>query len=162
MGRRTSSGLGMAEQNPLERERRSIATLLQAWPPGQIEEVIQRHLQLWQAQDLASKLRWCWNPRLRTTIGRALLEEGVLELNPLLLGRHPEEMEPVVVHELAHLVITARYGLSAPPHGEAWKALMRQAGHSTKATHNLNVDGLRRPKRRRRRRRTRVFLRRWR
>lgn len=144
----------MARRNPLEAERANIAALLRDWPPGQVDEVIAESLRLWQAEDLAPRLRWCWNPRLRTTIGRALLEEDMLELNPLLLGRHPQEMRGVVIHELAHLVVTARHGLRVAPHGAAWKALMRSAGESTRATHDLDVDGLRAtPSRRRRRRR---------
>lgn len=145
----------MSRSSPLEIERSSIAALLRDWPPGAIEDVMAESLRLWQAEDLASRLEWCWNPRLRTTIGRALLEEGKLELNPLLLGRHPEEMRGVVIHELAHLVVTARHGLYVAPHGEEWKNLMRLAGESTKATHNLNVDGLRAAPRRRTRRRRR-------
>lgn len=142
----------MARENPLERERGNIAALLHDWPPGQIEKVIEEQLYRWGAENLQDKLKWCWNPRLRTTIGRALLEDGLLELNPLLLGRHPEEMRGVVIHELAHLVVTARHGLRVAPHGAEWKNLMRLAGESTSATHNLNVEGLRSAKRRKRRR----------
>lgn len=144
----------MTRRSPLETERANIAALLRDWPPGQVDAVIAESLRLWQAEDLAARLRWCWNPRLRTTIGRALLEEDTLELNPLLLGRHPQEMRGVVIHELAHLVVTARHGLRVAPHGAAWKALMLAAGESTRATHDLDVDGLRAaPSRRRRRRR---------
>lgn len=145
----------MPKPSPLETERANIAALVRDWPPGAIEAVMEECLRLWGAEDLAPRMKWCWNPRLRTTIGRALLEEDMLELNPLLLGRHPEEMRPVVIHELAHLVVTARHGLRVAPHGEAWKSLMRLAGESTRATHDLNVDGLRAAPRRRRRRRRR-------
>jgi len=144
----------MTQEKPLERERGNIAALLRDWPPGQIESVMEQQLYLWGAENLAAQLSWRWNPRLRTTIGRAFLEEGRLELNPLLLGRHPEAMRGVVIHELAHLVVTARHGLRVAPHGAEWKSLMRLAGESTSATHNLNVEGLRAPKRRRARRRT--------
>ena len=151
----------MSRENPLERERGNIAALLREWPPGVVDQVIAEHLGLWGAEEFATRLRWCWNPRLRTTIGRALLEDGVLELNPLLLGRHPEEMRPVVIHELAHLVVTARHGLRMAPHGAQWMELMHQAGESTRATHNLDVEGLR-VKRRRRRRARRVLRVAWR
>ncbi|MHC4822708.1 MAG: SprT family zinc-dependent metalloprotease [Planctomycetota bacterium] len=150
----------MAQRNPLEAERANIAALLRDWPPGEIDDVITESLKLWQAEDLATRLRWCWNPRLRTTIGRALLEEGILELNPLLLGRHPQEMRGVVIHELAHLVVTARHGLRVAPHGAQWKDLMCAAGESTRATHDLDVEGLRAtPSRRRRRRRRQPVVR---
>ena len=92
--------------------------------------------------------------RLRTTVGRALLDDMVLELNPRLLARHPDQVRHVLVHEAAHLVVRRLYGAEAAPHGKVWKAYMRRAGECTRATHDLDVSGLRaaRPRRRRRRR----------
>jgi len=148
----------MSAESPIEKERRNIAELLRDWPPLAVDGVIEEMLSLWNTQELQERITWRWNSRLRTTIGRAMLDDMVLELNPLLLGRNPEEMRGVVVHELAHLVTTNRYGFRVPPHGNEWKSLMRAAGESTRATHSLNVDGLRaKPSRRRRRRRIRVF-----
>ena len=148
----------MSSSSPIDKERRNIAELLRDWPPTVVDAVIDEMLHLWHAEQLREKITWRWNARLRTTIGRAMLDDMVLELNPLLLGRNPEEMRGVVVHELAHLVTTSRYGLRVPPHGDEWKSLMRAAGESTRATHNLDVEGLRaKPSRRRRRRKVRVF-----
>jgi predicted SprT family Zn-dependent metalloprotease len=148
----------MSSESPIEKERRNIAELLRDWPPTVVDAVIDEMLLLWQAENLKERITWRWNARLRTTIGRAMLDDMVLELNPLLLGRNPEEMRGVVVHELAHLVTTNRYGFRVPPHGNEWKSLMRAAGESTRATHSLDVEGLRaKPTRRRRRRRARVF-----
>lgn len=148
----------MNSESPLEKERRNIAELLRDWPPTVVDAVIDEMLALWQAEGLKERITWRWNARLRTTIGRAMLDDMVLELNPLLLGRNPEEMRGVVVHELAHLVTTNRYGFRVPPHGNEWKSLMRAAGESTRATHSLDVEGLRaKSTRRRRRRKLRVF-----
>jgi predicted SprT family Zn-dependent metalloprotease len=143
----------MTDTSPFDDERRNIAELLRDWPPTVVDAVIEEMLELWNAQNLRDQITWRWNSRLRTTIGRAMLEDMVLELNPLLLGRNPQEMRGVVVHELAHLVTTKRYGFSVNPHGAEWKSLMRASGESTRATHTLNVDGLRVKKSRRRRRR---------
>ena len=147
----------MTKKTTFDAERRNIAELLREWPPTVVDSVIQEMLALWNAEDLNARISWRWNARLRTTIGRAMLDDMVLELNPLLLGRNPQEMRGVVIHELAHLVTTSRYGFRVHPHGSQWKSLMRAAGESTRATHTLNVEGLRARRPRRRRRRIRVF-----
>jgi predicted SprT family Zn-dependent metalloprotease len=147
----------MTRLTTIDDERRNIAELLRDWPPAAVDAIIQEMLALWNAEDLCDRICWRWNSRLRTTIGRALLEEMILELNPILLGRNPDEMRGVVVHELAHLVTTSRYGFAVAPHGRQWKSLMYAAGESARATHTLNVDGLRvKAKRRRRRRKSAV------
>ena len=94
----------MTRLTTIDDERRNIAELLRDWPPAAVDAIIQEMLALWNAEDLCDRICWRWNSRLRTTIGRALLEEMILELNPILLGRNPDEMRGVVVHELAHLV----------------------------------------------------------
>ena len=142
-----------------EKEITSIARLLAEWPPETIEATFAELLTLWQAEELGEVLRWRWNSRLRTTLGRASFEDWTVELNPILLARHPAEMRPLLVHELAHLVVVRLHGHREPAHGQRWKTLMVAAGESTRATHNLDVTGLSRPRRRRRRR---VAGRRWR
>ena len=126
----------------------STADLLEAWPPSRLQEVMDEALIRWNVEDLRAAIGVCWNPRLRTTIGRALLDDMVVELNPTLLARYPEEVRPVLLHEAAHLVVRRLFGPSTPPHGKFWKAYMRSVGVSTRATHNLDVSGLRRPRRR--------------
>lgn len=149
----------MSRPRLIDQERTRIAELLRDWPPTEVDAVILHSLEQWGERDLVGRIRWRWNPRLRTTIGRAMLEEMVFELNPMLLGRHPQEMRGVVIHELAHLVNTARHGLQVAPHGAQWKQLMREVGESTRATHDLDVEGLRaKPARRRRRVRRRFRL----
>ncbi len=108
-------------------------------------------LQLWDVLDLTTAITWRWYPRLRTSAGRAVFADMLIELNPLLLARHPEEVRPVLIHEAAHLVVQRLHG-SQPPHGRIWKHYMRAAGESSKATHNLDVSGLQRKRKRRRRR----------
>lgn len=129
-----------------------VEGLLDEWPPERIRQVLDAVLELWGCLDLTTAIEWRWNPRLRTTAGRAVFLDMLIELNPLLLARHPEEMESLLVHEAAHLVVQRLHGRQ-PPHGEIWKAYMRKAGHSTRATHELDVRGLRRKRRPTRRRR---------
>lgn len=130
-----------------------VAGLLDEWPPERVQETLDAVLQLWNVLDLTTAIQWRWNPRLRTTAGRAIFLDMMVEMNPLLLARHPDEVEGLLVHEAAHLVVQRLHGRQ-PPHGDYWKAYMRKAGQSTRATHELDVRGLRRkrkPTRRRRR-----------
>jgi len=117
---------------------------LEDWTPEVITEVLADTMRQWQAEDYLSQIRWCWNPRLRTTIGRAVFEDHLVELNPHLLARHPGEVRGVLVHELAHLVVVRRHGFRETAHGPRWKSLMSAAGESTRATHQLDVGNLRR------------------
>jgi len=126
-----------------------VGELLEAWPDERIRQVLDRTFELWGVLDLTTATRWVWNPRLRTTAGRAVFVDMLIELNPLLLARHPSEVEALLVHEAAHLVVQRLHGRQAA-HGNHWKAYMRKAGHSTRATHQLDVSGLRAKPRRRR------------
>lgn len=122
---------------------------LEDWTPEVVTEVIATTLRTWGAEGYGAKVRWCWNPRLRTTIGRAIFEDHLVELNPHLLARHPGEIRGVLIHELAHLVVVAQFGFRESPHGPRWKALMHAAGESTRATHQLDVGNLRRRRKKR-------------
>ncbi len=97
----------------------------------------------WDCTDLADRATIGYNPRMRTALGQARLEDGCVELNPRLLMEHPEELVETLVHELAHLVVYWRYG-KVRPHGREFFTMMRAVNLSGKATHTLNVDHLRR------------------
>ncbi len=127
----------------VQREQRRIAELLRDWPPDAVEAVVDEAMAAWGRPDWRRSFRWRWNPRLRTTIGRAFLKTGTVELNPVLLARHPAEMRKVVIHEFAHL-IAFKLRPREPAHGPAWRALMRAAGQRPRATHTLPVEDLRR------------------
>lgn len=142
----------MAKQDLYSQEVSAIARLLSDWPPLVVDQLFDEMLTLWGVPEMREHFHWRWNARLRTTLGRAIFDDWTVELNPLLLARHADEMRGLLVHELAHLVIVRRYGFKEPAHGPRWKALMSAAGESTRATHDLPVEDLRQPRRRRRRR----------
>ncbi len=126
------------------------------WRPGDGEALPGREILLaitercgaaWEMPDLAKRVCIGYNPRLRTSLGRALLQVGQVELNPRLLLDHPAELVPTLVHELAHVVVYMRYG-RAQPHGVQFRTLMRAVNLSAAATHDLPTEGLRRRRRR--------------
>ncbi|MBK1832048.1 SprT-like domain-containing protein [Verrucomicrobiaceae bacterium R5-34] len=86
-----------------------------------------------------------WNPRMRTTAGRAFWPQAIIELNPKLWEVAPEEVERTLLHELAHLVAYARAGrkrISA--HGIEWQQACADLGiPGEKATHSLPLPGRR-------------------
>ena len=131
-------------------DHEALQTLLAQWPPEAFKEALDAVLDLWQVVDLRAAIGCRWNPRLRTTVGRAVLDDMMVELNPILLARHPDQVRHVLVHEAAHLVVQRLFG-NQPAHGRIWKAYMRKAGESTRATHDLDTRGLRNRRRRRRR-----------
>ena len=114
---------------------------------GILTAITERCAAAWGMPDLAASAKVAYNPRLRTTLGRAELAKRRVELNTGLLHKHPDELIPTLVHELAHVAVHMRYG-PTQPHGRHFRVLMRSLNLSAKATHSLAVDGLKRPRRR--------------
>ena len=80
-----------------------------------------------------------------TTAGTAWSQQWEIRLNPVLLLENQQAfIDEVVPHELAHLLVYARFGRVAP-HGKAWRWMMEQVLHvSAQRTHNfstLSVQG---------------------
>jgi len=116
-------------------------------PAGDVLKAIAARLgEAWGMSDLADRVQIAYNPRMRTTLGRAILDDLRVELNTRLLLENPEELVAVLAHELAHVVVHVRYGEAASPHGHQWQTLIRAVNMSPSRTHGLKV------KRRRRRR----------
>ncbi|NLF29659.1 MAG: SprT family zinc-dependent metalloprotease [Planctomycetes bacterium] len=101
----------------------------------------------WDIPDLRRRARMGYSTRLRTTLGRAFLEDGLIELNARLLTDHPGELVATLIHELAHLVVFWRYG-RVRPHGTQFRTLMRAVNLPADATHDLDVDQYRLRRRR--------------
>lgn len=91
--------------------------------------------------DLAARVAVWWNPRMRTTAGRAFYAEGRIELNPKLREVSEEEILRTLKHELAHLVARERWGRSISPHGAEWRQACADLGiPGEKATHSLPFE----------------------
>lgn len=90
-------------------------------------------------KDLASRLSVTWNPRMRSTAGRAFWPEARIELNPRLLDLDADEVRNTMLHELAHLVAYARAGRKRiKAHGMEWRQACHDLGiPNESATHNL-------------------------
>ncbi|MGM3190745.1 SprT family zinc-dependent metalloprotease [Dickeya dadantii subsp. dieffenbachiae] len=59
-----------------------------------------------------------------STAGSAWLKEWEIRLNPVLLRENQQAfIDEVVPHELAHLLVYARFGKAAP-HGREWRWMM--------------------------------------
>ena len=124
------------------------------WRPGNplptgaiLTAVAERCGEAWEIPDLARRVTIVYNPRLRTTLGRAILDDDRVELNVHLLRAYPDELLGTVIHELAHLVVRMRYG-EVRPHGREFKALMRAVNMPADATHHLDTARLKLRRRR--------------
>ena len=117
--------------------------------PGKrvLTQIAERCGRAWGFACLADGVRIVYNPRLRTALGRALLDERRVELNVRLLRAHLQEFIPTLVHELAHVVVYIRYG-RVRPHGMHFRTLMRAVNLSPQATHSLPVGSAKRRRRR--------------
>jgi predicted SprT family Zn-dependent metalloprotease len=106
------------------------------------------------ATNLVDKLKWVWNPRLTSTMGRAHLLHFPRFLSgedwwmpkwieisvPLFEKATPAQRRWLVYHEVAHAV-DGYHGTYDPskPHGKSWKNLMREAGVDAKRCHDVPV-----------------------
>lgn len=92
--------------------------------------------------ELARKVRVAWNPRMRTTAGRAWWPDRSIELNPKLRECDPEEVWRTLKHELAHLVAYERSGRRRiDPHGLEWQAACADLGIAGESpTHTLPFE----------------------
>lgn len=137
---------GAGPASPLSLE--DIWTPEQPLPAGPtLRRLAGRFAEAWQAQEVLSCVRIGYNPRLRTTAGRAQLAEVRVELNPHLLRDNPGELIPTLAHELAHLVVH-RHWPGEAAHGRRFRMLLRAVGMPDERCHQLAVGHLRRRRRR--------------
>ena len=89
---------------------------------------------------LAGTVRVLWNPRMRSAAGRAFWPGGTIELNPLLKDISEAEVSRTFRHELAHLLVFARYGTRRRPHGPEWQLFCAELGiPGERPTHRLEL-----------------------
>jgi len=124
------------------------------WRPDQplpgrpvLSAIAERCGRLWRMPDLDRRASIAYNQRLRSALGRAILDDSRVELNVRLLRKHPEHLVCTLVHELAHVAVHIRFG-KVPPHGLHFRALMAATGLSPKATHSLPANPLKHRRRR--------------
>jgi SprT protein len=94
------------------------------------------------ARELLGKIRFQWNNRLTSTMGRATYYQqkgyGIIELSVKLFQvATPEERETTVIHELCHIVASWVYEENQG-HNENWARMMRRCGLPPKRCHNVD------------------------
>lgn len=78
---------------------------------------------------LSEKISVVWNPRMRTTVGRAFWPACRIEMNPRLKEFSEDETLRTLKHELAHLLAYARSSTrKIAPHGIEWKTACADLG----------------------------------
>ncbi|MGE9269040.1 MAG: SprT-like domain-containing protein [Verrucomicrobiales bacterium] len=92
-----------------------------------------------QLPALAERLDIAWNPRMRSSAGRATWPSALVELNPRLADIAEEEIERTLRHELAHLVAYERARHTRiDAHGPEWQQACADLGiPGESATHRL-------------------------
>lgn len=95
--------------------------------------------------ELARRVAVSWNPRMRTTAGRAWWPARRIELNAKLREFPEEELWRTLKHELAHLVAYERAGRRRiDPHGREWQMACAEIGiPGEKTFHTLPLKGRR-------------------
>ena len=112
---------------------------------GGLADLAREHLKPLRLWRLVRDFRLHWNPRMRTTAGRATWPDGLVELNPALQDFGAVELERTLLHELAHLVAYERAGRRRiRPHGEEWQQACADLGiPGESASHRLALPGVR-------------------
>jgi len=105
--------------------------------------LIARLSEQWQACPFVAGVDVVFDTRLRTSVACYSRRQKRIKLNVVLLAQ-PHFLPEVVGHELAHLVVFARYGLDCRPHGPEWRQLMRSSGLVARRTVRIpmaNAEG---------------------
>jgi predicted SprT family Zn-dependent metalloprotease len=112
------------------------------YPKGEDREWIEfckGHLVRLQLEELADRIVVEWNPRMRSSAGRALWPDGLIQLNPRLPEISESEVRRTVLHELAHLIAYERHPhRRIKGHGREWQRACTEVGIPGEgATHQL-------------------------
>lgn len=98
---------------------------------------------------LARMVNVVWNPRMRTTAGRARWPDRTIELNPRLRAITPDQQWHTLRHELAHLIAYERAGRRAiQAHGPEWRQACAELGIANESPYHELPFPTRRQKRR--------------
>ena len=94
-----------------------------------LEELCKMQLRQLGYCKLAETIQVCWQPRLRTTAGRASLKERIIELNPKLVAVSASEVQRTLKHELAHILAQHKSGRTMKDvHGPEWQLACEELG----------------------------------
>jgi predicted SprT family Zn-dependent metalloprotease len=88
---------------------------------------------LWKHPPIG-KLQVHVNRRFTAIVGRCLASRDLIEISPAVASRSARVQREILCHEAAHLVVWARYGRAARPHGHEWGELVEKAGFHARAT----------------------------
>lgn len=95
--------------------------------------------------ELSRKVCVVWNPRMRTTAGRAWWPSRLIEINPKLKDLSETEVWRTLKHEFAHLLAFERCGRrQIDPHGIEWQMACCELGiPGESARHSLPLKSRR-------------------
>jgi len=98
---------------------------------------------VFELPELARKIRVSWNPRMRTTAGRAWWPARQIEINPKLKEFSDDEVWRTLKHEFAHLIAYERCGRrKIDPHGIEWQTACKDLGIAGESVyHHLPLKG---------------------
>lgn len=118
-------------------------------PDGDVNGWVMEALRLLGSTLTPPEVQWTWNPKLRSTAGRAIMGRQRIELNPHVFSvdEAREELRRTVFHEVCHLEAHRKIGFREPAHGPTWQDLMRRVGLAPDRCHTLE-RGVRRVRRR--------------
>ena len=107
-----------------------------------IQEKSTEYFLLWGVTGLKNNIDFQFSNRLRRALGLTRVDTRRVRLNPVLINTNNKLLDEVLCHELAHIVVYARFGKKAKPHGPEWAALMRQAGYRPRIRINIGDEKL--------------------
>ena len=106
---------------------------------AEMQRMVREKLTSLGLEQFAAEVTVSWQPRLRSTAGRAYFHQNLVELNPRLTELGEDELERTLWHEVAHLVAHHRNRRRRiAPHGIEWQQACAELGiPGESATHHL-------------------------
>lgn len=92
-----------------------------------LSKAVVRWSNIWKVPELAAKVSFTRNSRLKTTIARWLKDTHCIELGSQFFVLRKRQGE-ILCHELAHAAAIQLHGRGTAPHGPEWSSLVKAAG----------------------------------
>ncbi len=135
---------------PLWTILRAMAAAAQADLGTQCRAILRDLSKLWAFAGLAETVEVQVSARLTRALARVAMDKRVVRLAEAVATGPATALREVLTHEAAHVVVHARHGRKARPHGREWAELMRKADYTPRARVAAQELGLTMPKPRRR------------